>query len=125
SGKDSTKVDRSAAYMARYIAKNLVEAGVADRCEIQLAYAIGQAEPVSVMVETFGTEKISDISAVETVIKDIFPLQPYDIIDYLGLKRPVFSKTSSFGHFGREPGYDGAFSWEKTDRVEDIASRLL
>lgn len=125
SGKDSTKVDRSAAYMARYIAKNLVEAGIADRCEIQLAYAIGQAEPVSVMVETFGTEKISDISAVETAIKDIFPLQPYDIIDYLGLKKPVFSRTSSFGHFGREPGCDGAFSWEKTDRVEDIASRLL
>ncbi len=125
SGKDSTKVDRSAAYMARYIAKNLVEAGVADRCEIQLAYAIGQAEPVSVMVETFGTEKISDISAVETAIRDIFPLQPYNIIDYLGLKKPVFSRTSSFGHFGREPGCDGSFSWEKTDRVEDIASRLL
>ena len=125
SGKDSTKVDRSAAYMARYIAKNLVEAGVADRCEIQLAYAIGQAEPVSVMVETFGTEKVSDISTVESAIRDIFPLQPYDIIDYLGLKNPVFSKTSSFGHFGREPGLDGAFSWEKTDRVEDIASSLL
>ena len=125
SGKDSTKVDRSAAYMARYIAKNLVEAGVADRCEIQLAYAIGQAEPVSVMVETFGTEKISDISAVETAIRDIFPLHPYDIIDYLGLRNPVFSQTSAFGHFGREPGNDGAFSWEKTDRVEDIASRLL
>ncbi len=125
SGKDSTKVDRSAAYMARYIAKNLVEAGVADRCEIQLAYAIGQAEPVSVMVETFGTEKISDISAVEIAIRDIFPLQPYDIIAYLGLKKPVFSRTSSFGHFGREPEHDGAFSWEKTDRVEDIASRLF
>lgn len=125
SGKDSTKVDRSAAYMARYIAKNLVEAGVADRCEIQLAYAIGQAEPVSVMVETFGTERISDISVVESAIRDIFPLQPYDIIDYLGLKNPVFSITSSFGHFGREPGLDGAFSWEKTDRVEDIVSRLF
>ena len=125
SGKDSTKVDRSAAYMARYIAKNLVEAGIAERCEIQLAYAIGQAEPVSVMVETFGTEKVSDISSVETVIRDIFPLQPYDIIDYLGLKNPVFRKTSSFGHFGREPGHNGAFSWEKTDRIEDIASRLL
>ncbi len=125
SGKDSTKVDRSAAYMARYIAKNLVEAGVADRCEIQLAYAIGQAEPVSVMVETFGTEKISDTSVLETAVRDIFPLHPYDIIDYLGLKKPVFSKTSAFGHFGREPGHDGAFSWEKLDRVEDVASRLL
>lgn len=125
SGKDSTKVDRSAAYMARHIAKNIVKAGVADRCEIQLAYAIGTAEPVSVMVDTFRTEKVSDKNLVEKVIRDMFPLRPYSIIEYLGLKKPVFASTSSFGHFGREPGSDGSFSWEKTDRSEELASRLL
>lgn len=125
SGKDSTKVDRSAAYMARHIAKNVVSAGIADRCEIQLAYAIGKPEPVSVMVETFGTEKVSDIGEVEKVIRDIFPLRPYRIIEYLGLRKPIFSRTSSFGHFGREPEEDGAFSWERTDRAEELASRLL
>ena len=125
SGKDATKVDRSAAYMARHIAKNVVKAGIADRCEIQLAYAIGRAEPISVMVETFGTEKISDTDSVEKVIRDIFPLRPYRIIEYLGLKKPIFSSTSSFGHFGREPEAGGFFSWEKTDRAEELASRLL
>jgi len=125
SGKDSTKVDRSAAYMARHIAKNVVSAGIADRCEIQLAYAIGKPEPVSVMVETFGTEKVSDIGEVEKAIRDIFPLRPYRIIEYLGLRKPIFSRTSSFGHFGREPEDDGAFSWERTDRAEELASRLL
>jgi S-adenosylmethionine synthetase len=125
SGKDSTKVDRSAAYMARHIAKNIVKAGVADRCEIQLAYAIGRAEPVSVMVETFGTGNVDDPGAVEKAIRDIFPLRPYSIIEYLGLKKPIFSSTSSFGHFGREPGADGTFSWEKTDRAEELAQRLL
>lgn len=125
SGKDSTKVDRSAAYMARHIAKNIVSAGVADRCEIQLAYAIGKPEPVSVMVETFGTEKVEDISRVEKAVREIFPLRPYRIIEYLGLRRPVFSKTSSFGHFGRAPEEDGAFSWESTHRAEELASMLL
>jgi len=125
SGKDATKVDRSAAYMARHIAKNVVKAGIADRCEIQLAYAIGRAEPISVMVETFGTGKISDTDSVEKVIRDIFPLRPYRIIEYLGLKKPIFLSTSSFGHFGREPEAGGFFSWEKTDRAEELASRLL
>ncbi|OPL18137.1 MAG: S-adenosylmethionine synthetase [Candidatus Aegiribacteria sp. MLS_C] len=125
SGKDSTKVDRSAAYMARHIAKNIVSAGVADRCEIQLAYAIGRADPVSVMVETFGTEKVNDISRVEKAVREIFPLRPYRIIEYLGLRRPIFSKTSSFGHFGRRPEEDGAFSWESTHRAEELASMLL
>lgn len=125
SGKDSTKVDRSAAYMARHIAKNIVKAGIADRCEIQIAYAIGKPEPVSVMVETFGTEKVSDVSSIEKVVRDIFPLRPYRIIEYLGLKKPIFSSTSSFGHFGREAGADGSFTWEKTDRAEELASKLL
>ncbi len=125
SGKDSTKVDRSAAYMARHIAKNIVKAGIAERCEIQLAYAIGKPDPVSIMFETFGTEKISNINALERVVRNIFPLSPYRIIEYLGLKRPVFSSTASFGHFGREPGPDGSFSWEKTDRADELASELL
>lgn len=125
SGKDSTKVDRSAAYMARHIAKNLVSAGIADRCEIQLAYAIGKPEPVSVMVETFGTEKVKDLGEVEKAIREIFPLRPYRIIEYLGLKKPIFSRTSSFGHFGRDPEKEGHFSWESTHRAEELASRLL
>lgn len=125
SGKDSTKVDRSAAYMARHIAKNIVSAGIADRCEIQLAYAIGKADPVSVMVDTFGTGKAGDNGEIEKAVRDIFPLRPYRIIEYLGLKNPIFSRTSSFGHFGRQPGEDGHFTWEKTDRAEELASRLL
>jgi len=125
SGKDATKVDRSAAYMARHIAKNVVKSGIADRCEIQLAYAIGRPEPVSVMVETFGTGKVRNNNSIEKVIRDIFPLRPYRIIEYLGLKKPIFSITSSFGHFGREYEKDGSFSWEKTHRVEELASRLL
>ena len=125
SGKDATKVDRSAAYMARHIAKNIVKAGIADRCEIQLAYAIGRADPVSVMVETFGTGKIRNNDSIEKAVRDIFPLRPYRIIEYLGLRKPIFSSTSSFGHFGREPEAGGFFSWEKTDRAEELASRLL
>jgi S-adenosylmethionine synthetase len=125
SGKDTTKVDRSAAYMARYIAKNIVAAGVAGRCEIQLAYAIGQAEPVSVRVDTFGTEKVEDVSSITRTIREVFPLKPYDIIDYLGLKNPIFRKTAAFGHFGREPDDDGSFSWEKIDRTDDLSSLLL
>jgi S-adenosylmethionine synthetase len=124
SGKDSTKVDRSAAYMARYIAKNLVAAGVADRCEIQLAYAIGKPEPVSVRLDTFGTERVADLVAVEKLVRAIFPLEPYDIIDHLGLRKPIFRKTASYGHFGRVPGDDGSFSWERTDKVSDIRRQL-
>ena len=111
--------------MARHIAKNIVKAGIAERCEIQLAYAIGKPDPVSVMVETFGTEHISDLTRLEPVIRDLFPLRPYRIIEYLDLKKPVFGLTSAFGHFGREPGEDGSFSWEKTDKAEELASRLL
>jgi S-adenosylmethionine synthetase len=125
SGKDPTKVDRSAAYMARHIAKNIVAAGVASRCEMQIAYAIGQPDPVSVMVETFGTEKVSDPVRIQTVIRELFPLSPYRIIDYLGLRKPIFGVTASFGHFGREPRADGSFSWERTDRAPELAARLL
>jgi len=125
SGKDSTKVDRSAAYMARYIAKNIVASGVSDRCEIQLAYAIGEPEPVSVRVDTFGTERVGNVADVETVVREMFPLRPYQIIEHLGLRRSIFKKTASFGHFGRIPGEDGSFSWEETDKAEELASRLL
>ncbi len=125
SGKDCTKVDRSAAYMARYIAKNLVAAGVADRCEIQLAYAIGHPDPISVRVDTFGTEKTRDTEAVEKAIRDLFPLKPYDIIKELGLKAPIFRKTASFGHFGRANGNDGTFRWERTDKADELAALLL
>ena len=116
SGKDPTKVDRSAAYMARYIAKNLVAAGVADKCEIQLAYAIGVAEPVSIMVDTHGTGKLSDHSVLK-IIREQFDLTPAGIIRTLKLRRPIYSKTAAYGHFGRDG--DG-FSWEELDRVNDI-----
>jgi S-adenosylmethionine synthetase len=125
SGKDSTKVDRSAAYMARYIAKNIVASGVSDRCEIQLAYAIGQSEPVSVRVDTFGTERVGNVYDIEKAVRNVFPLKPYEIISSLGLRKPIFRKTATFGHFGRIPGEDGSFSWEKTDRAEELASILL
>jgi len=116
SGKDPTKVDRSAAYMARYVAKNLVAAGIADRCEIQLAYAIGVAEPVSVMVNTYGTGKLSD-AAVMTLVREVFDLTPAGIIRALRLRRPIYLKTAAYGHFGRE---DAEFPWEELDRVKDI-----
>jgi S-adenosylmethionine synthetase len=118
SGKDATKVDRSAAYMGRYIAKNIVAAGLADRIEIQVAYAIGVADPVSLMVETFGTGKISDEKMVEA-IKKVFPLRPQEIIKHLDLKKPIFRKTASYGHFGRPE-----FSWEKTDKVSELRKLL-
>ncbi len=113
SGKDPTKVDRSAAYAARYIAKNIVAAGIADECEIQFAYAIGVAHPLSVMVETFGTGKIPDERITELVIKH-FDLRPAAIIRDLDLRRPIYKKTASYGHFGR---IDECFPWEKTDRA--------
>jgi len=118
SGKDATKVDRSAAYMGRYIAKNIVAAGLADRIEIQVAYAIGVADPVSLMVDTFGTGKISDKKMVEA-IKKIFPLRPIDIIKHLDLRKPIFQKTASYGHFGRPE-----FSWEKMDKVRELKKYL-
>ena len=116
SGKDPTKVDRSAAYMARYVAKNLVAAGVADKCEIELAYAIGVAEPVSIMVDTHGTGKLSEPSILK-LIRELFDLTPAGIIRTLKLRRPIYLKTAAYGHFGR----DGeGFTWEEADRVNDI-----
>ncbi len=116
SGKDPTKVDRSAAYMARYVVKNLVAAGVADKCEIEVAYAIGVAEPVSVMVDTHGTGKLSEAALVK-IIRELFDLTPRGIIKALKLRRPMYLKTAAYGHFGRETE---GFSWEELDRVKDI-----
>jgi S-adenosylmethionine synthetase len=113
SGKDPTKVDRSACYMARYIAKNLVASGLASRCEVQLAYAIGVAEPVSVMVHTFGTGQVEEERMVE-LVRELFPLTPKGMIDHLKLRQPIYRKTAAFGHFGRtEP----SFTWEATDKA--------
>ncbi len=119
SGKDPTKVDRSACYMARYIAKNLVAAGLATRCEVQLAYAIGVAEPVSVMVNTFGTGTIPEEKMTE-LIRANFPLTPKGIIEHLKLRRPIYRKTAAFGHFGRN---ENTFSWEATDKVEALRGK--
>jgi S-adenosylmethionine synthetase len=116
SGKDPSKVDRSAAYAARYVAKNVVAAGLADRCEIQVAYAIGVAHPVSLMVQTFGTGKISDPEIVRAV-QEVFDLRPAAFRHYLDLHRPIFQKTAAYGHFGRE---DHDFTWERTDRVQTL-----
>jgi S-adenosylmethionine synthetase len=113
SGKDPTKVDRSAAYMARYVAKNIVAAGLADRCEVQLAYAIGVAEPVSVLVDTFGTGTV-DEDKLEALVRANFSLTPKGIIDSLNLRRPIYKATAAYGHFGRE---DKGFTWEKTDKA--------
>jgi len=114
SGKDPSKVDRSACYMSRYIAKNLVAAGLADRCEVQLAYAIGVAEPVSLYVNTFGTNKIPE-NQIEDLVRKNFDMKPSGIIAQLDLKRPIYKKTASYGHFGRN---EPEFSWEKTDKAE-------
>ena len=119
SGKDPSKVDRSAAYMARYVAKNVVAAGLADECEVQLAYAIGVAEPVSVNVVTNGTGKISD-SKIITLIREHFALTPRGLIQQLGLLKPIYEQTAAHGHFGREPGDDGSFGWEKTDKADAL-----
>jgi S-adenosylmethionine synthetase len=117
SGKDPSKVDRSAAYAARYVAKNVVAAGLADRCEVQVAYAIGVAHPVSVMVETFGTEKISSAKIAE-LVNEHFDLRPGAFRDYLNLHRPIYQKTAAYGHFGRD---DHDFTWEKTDKADALA----
>ena len=116
SGKDPTKVDRSACYMARYIAKNLVAAGLAERCEVQLAYAIGVAEPVSVMVNAFGTGTVSEEKMTQ-MIRAHFPLTPKGIIDHLKLRRPIYRRTAAFGHFGRT---EDSFSWEGTDKADEL-----
>jgi S-adenosylmethionine synthetase len=119
SGKDPSKVDRSASYMARYIAKNLVAAGLADSCEVQLAYAIGVADPVSVMVDTFGSGVISD-DKISAIVRDVFQLKPKQIIETLDLLRPIYRPTAAYGHFGRnEPG----FTWEQTNRVDMLREK--
>jgi S-adenosylmethionine synthetase len=116
SGKDCTKVDRSAAYAARWVAKNVVAAGLADRCELELAYAIGVAHPLSITVETFGTEKVA-IEKIETAIGSVFDLRPGAIIRDLDLRRPIYRKTAAYGHFGRD---DAAFTWERLDKVDAL-----
>jgi S-adenosylmethionine synthetase len=118
SGKDPTKVDRSACYMARYIAKNVVAAGLADRCEVQLAYAIGVADPVSVLVQTFGTGKLPE-SQIENLVREHFKLTPKGIIESLNLRRPIYKKTAAYGHFGRK---ESEFTWEATDKVAALKS---
>ncbi len=120
SGKDCTKVDRSAAYAARYVAKNIVAAGLADKCEIQLSYAIGVANPTSVMVDTFGTGKVSDEKLVE-IIRENFDLRPAGIIKMLDLRRPIYKQTAAYGHFGRT---DVELPWEKTDKAEALKGYL-
>lgn len=120
SGKDSTKVDRSASYAARWVAKNIVAAGLAKKCEIQLAYAIGVAEPVSILVETFGTETVA-VEKIEQAVRKVFDLRPRAIIEQLDLRKPIFKKTAAYGHFGRE---DQGFQWEKTNRVEELKQAI-
>jgi len=120
SGKDPSKVDRSASYEARHVAKNLVASGAADRLEIEIAYAIGVSHPVSVMVDTFGTEKV-DVKKIENAVKEIFDLRPAAIIKNLDLLRPIYRKTATYGHFGR---HDRDFTWEKLDKVDEIKSML-
>ena len=116
SGKDPSKVDRSAAYAGRYVAKNIVAAGLADRCEIQVSYAIGVAEPTSISVNTFGTSKI-DEEKISDLVREHFDLRPRQLINMLDLKRPIYQSTAAYGHFGRE---ESAFTWEKTDKVEAL-----
>ena len=118
SGKDPTKVDRSGAYAARWVAKNIVAAGLADRCEIQVAYAIGVAHPLSINVETFGTGKIDD-EKIAKIVSEVFDLRPGAILRDLNLRRPIFQQTAAYGHFGRE---EADFTWEKTNKVGDLRS---
>ncbi len=120
SGKDPTKVDRSAAYMSRHVAKNIVAANLAERCEVQLAYAIGVSDPVSVHVDTQGTGQLED-TKIQEVVQDFFPLSPSGIIEYLDLRRPIYRKTAAGGHFGRD---EADFTWEATDRAAELAERL-
>ncbi|UCC82704.1 MAG: methionine adenosyltransferase [Gemmatimonadota bacterium] len=123
SGKDPTKVDRSASYAARWIAKNIVAAELADVCEVQLAYAIGVADPVSVLVDTRATGRVPD-ERLETAVRAVFELTPRGIIESLNLLRPLFKRTAAYGHFGREPDQGGGFSWERTDRVDDLKAAV-
>ncbi len=123
SGKDPTKVDRSAAYAARYLAKNVVAAGLADRATIQLSYAIGVAKPLSIYVDLHGTGKVAE-DKLETVLGEVFDLSPRGIRTHLDLNKPIYAKTSAYGHFGRKPGRDGSFSWEKTDLVPALKAAV-
>ena len=119
SGKDPTKVDRSAAYAARYLAKNVVAAGLADRCTLQLSYAIGVAKPLSIYVDTHGTGKV-EATQIEKAVAQVMDLTPRGIREHLGLNRPIYARTSAYGHFGRTPAADGGFSWERTDLTEAL-----
>ena len=116
SGKDPTKVDRSAAYASRYLAKNIVASKIADKCLIQLAYAIGVSKPLSIYVDLFSNDEEKNLH-VEKLIKENFDLSPRGIREMLGLNKPIYEKSAAYGHFGREPGSDGSFSWEKTDKA--------
>jgi S-adenosylmethionine synthetase len=116
SGKDPSKVDRSAAYMARYVAKNIVAAGLAERCEIQVSYAIGVAEPTSVTIETFGTGRIEE-DRLEAIVREHFDMRPKGLIAQLGLLKPIYLPTAAYGHFGRT---EDSFSWEKTDKADAL-----
>ena len=123
SGKDTTKVDRSAAYAARYLAKNVVAAGLAERCTIQLAYAIGVAQPLAVYVNLHGTGKV-DEARLETALREVMDLSPSGIRRHLDLNKPIYGKTAAYGHFGRKAGRDGSFSWERTDLVKPLKQAL-
>ncbi len=121
SGKDPTKVDRSAAYATRYLAKNVVASGLADRCTIQVAYAIGVSHPLSVYVDTYGTGKVDEEKLADT-LREVMDLSPRGIREHLGLSRPIYARTAAYGHFGRDPEADGGFSWEKTDLADALSS---
>ena len=123
SGKDPTKVDRSAAYAARYLAKNVVASGMAEKCTIQLSYAIGVSKPLSIYCDTFGTGEVND-AAIETAIDSVMDLTPRGIRSHLGLNKPIYERTAAYGHFGRDPEADGGFSWEKTDLVEVLTKAV-
>ncbi|MCK5088932.1 MAG: methionine adenosyltransferase [Hyphomicrobiaceae bacterium] len=123
SGKDPTKVDRSAAYAARYLAKNIVASGLADRCNIQLSYAIGVARPLSIYVDTYGTGRVEE-AKLETALSEIMDLSPRGIREHLDLNKPIYARTSAYGHFGRKPDSDGGFSWEKTDLADALKTAV-
>ena len=123
SGKDPSKVDRSAAYAARYLAKNVVAAGLADRCAIQISYAIGVAKPLSIYVDTYGTGQV-DSAEIERALNQVMDLTPRGIRTHLKLDRPIYTRTSAYGHFGRTPEADGGFSWEQTDLIDAIKKAL-
>ena len=124
SGKDPTKVDRSAAYISRYIAKNIVASRLAEKCTLQLAYAIGVSDPLSIYVDTHGTSKMSDDELIKKISSNV-DLTPRGIRDLLNLHKPIYKKSAAYGHFGREPGDDGSFSWEKTDMAENLQNFLF